>query len=157
VLDTLAWCRAEFEVVWNSNGFASAEVMRLLDGIVDVHLIDLRFGDGPCGSRLGAGPTSFRAATRNIRAAMGQGTDVIVRHLQLPGHFDCCTGPCLHWLAENAPAAAVNLVRGQYYPFWRAARTPGIDRPLRAEEHERAVELGRRLGLRLVEEENTSV
>ena len=157
VLSVLSRCDAEIEVVWNSNGYASPEAMRLLDGAVDVYLIDLRFGNERCGRRLGAAPASFRAVTRNIVAAMGQGTDVIVRHLQLPGHFRCCTEPCLRWLAANAPSVSVNLMHGQYYPFWRAARMPGIDRPLPHREYQRALALGRCLGLHLIDEEEGDV
>ena len=54
------------------------------------------------GSLLGfAGVANYLAViTRNLQAAARQG-DLIVRHLLLPGHFDCCYRPIVGWLAAR--------------------------------------------------------
>ena len=39
---------------------------------------------------------------RNLRHAASQGR-LIVRHLLLPGHFDCCYRPVVRWMRENLP------------------------------------------------------
>ncbi len=89
----------------------------------------------------------MRVVERNHKLAGEQG-DVIVRHLVLPGHFDCCTEPVLNWLAENLPDARINVM-GQFRPEWRAHQASELmHKPLR--EYRDAVELGEELGLNLV-------
>ena len=48
-----------------------------------------------------------------MAAASGE---LIVRHLLMPGHLDCCTRPVLTALARHVPDATVNLMTG-YRPF----------------------------------------
>ena len=85
---------------------------------------------------------------RNHIIAAAQG-EVLVRHLQLPGHLECCTLPLIDWLAENLPGAAVNLM-DQYRPEHRAYEHPELHRPLSREEHMRALEHARDRGLFLI-------
>ncbi len=145
--------RAPLQVAWNSNGYASDVAMSLLHGIVDVYVTDLRYGNDDCAVHLGAGPGAWQTVTNNLLLAARQGADIIVRHLQLPGHFECCTAPCLHWLATNLRLnnVKVNLMNGQYFPAHLAYRIPGLDRPLPRAEHQQAVDLARHLQLSLVE------
>jgi len=153
-LEILQHCGIRLEVVWNSNGYASEETMRLLNGIVDVWLTDLRFGNEDCAVRLGAWPDTWATVTRNLRMAAASGSDLIIRHLQLPGHFTCCTAPCLRWIADNlaaCPNVQVNLMAGQYMPLHRAYRYPALNRFLDPEESKAAVDLARDLALPLVE------
>ena len=55
---------------------------------------------------------------RNLKIAAAQG-DLIVRHLILPGHFDCCFRPIVGWLRANLPGVKFSL-RDGYLPSWRA-------------------------------------
>jgi len=150
VLNVLRACDVPIPVVWNSNGYASDVTLKLLDGVADTHLMDFRYGSETCAARYRAGPRAWKAATRNLRQAAGQRCELIVRHLQLPGHFECCTTPILHWLAENLPSAKVNLLNGQYRPAYVAYQFPEIDRRLTPEEKQRALALAQELGLELI-------
>jgi putative pyruvate formate lyase activating enzyme len=102
ILQALRQTRASLGVVLNSNGFLSEKAMQLCRQVVDLYLFDLRFGPGDCDRRLGAVPGSWAVVTRNLLQASQQG-EVWVRHLQLPGHLDCCTQPALRWLAAPGP------------------------------------------------------
>ncbi len=67
--------------------------------------------------------------TRNILRAAASG-DVIIRHLVLPGHLDCCTKPALEWMARNLPRDRVLVnAMGQYRPDHLVLRRPGASRP----------------------------
>jgi putative pyruvate formate lyase activating enzyme len=72
---------------------------------------------------------------------------VVVRHLLMPGHFDCCTEPVLAWLAAR-PDLRVSLLT-QYVPPAHA-RGP-LARPLDPGDAARAAALAGSLGLRLVD------
>ena len=61
------------------------------------------------GSR--AWTTTWPAVTRNLLTAAGQG-DLIVRHLLLPGHSDCCFRPIVAWVKANLPVAKFSVRDG---------------------------------------------
>jgi uncharacterized Fe-S radical SAM superfamily protein PflX len=52
-------------------------------------------------------------------------SDLIVRHLLMPGHAACCWRPVAEWLAENLPGVKVNL-RAGFWPAWQRAAAWGI-------------------------------
>jgi len=76
-------------------------------------------------------------------------SELIVRHLLMPGHVECCWQPAAEWLAAELPGVKVNL-RSGFWPAWRAARHPELRGTVSAPESARAVDLARRLGLNLV-------
>jgi len=119
-------------VVWNCNGWTSDLALDLLDGVVATWLVDVKFGNAACARRLsGAGQIDSQAELdRTLRAAAEQGRrrplaeqhlpPLVVRHLVMPGHLQCCTKPVLDWLAREHPEAVVNLMT-TYVPSGPAA------------------------------------
>jgi putative pyruvate formate lyase activating enzyme len=105
--------RRRIPAVFNSNFYLSDEALDLLDGAVDIYLPDLKFGPsvGPhsCGERIGGMPDYWRVVTGGIERVHSAGQRVLVRHLLMPGHFDCCTRPVLEWLA-GLPGVEVSLL-----------------------------------------------
>ena len=148
VLEVLRMMEADIAQIWNSNMYLEESSMHLLDGVIDVYLTDLKFGNDDCARRLCGAPDYSAVVRRNHIIAAAQG-EVLVRHLQLPGHLECCTLPLIDWLAENLPGAAVNLM-DQYRPEHRAYEHPELHRPLSREEHMRALEHARDRGLFLI-------
>jgi uncharacterized Fe-S radical SAM superfamily protein PflX len=55
--------------------------------------------------------------------------ELIVRHLLMPGHVDCCWRPVAEWLAAELPGVKVNL-RSGFWPAWHAARHRDFSRPI---------------------------
>ena len=148
VLDTLAALGEDgafLPMVWNSNTYASEETMSLLDGVADVHLADFRYGNDECAKELSEVDGYVGSVTRNLRRAH-QDSEVMIRHLVLPGHLDCCTRPVMEWTAENLPGVYFNLMF-QYRPEYRAGLFPGIDRRLTREEMIRATGMANSFGL----------
>ena len=141
VLRTLALCPRDTTVVWNANLWTAPEVMDVLDGVVDIYVPDLKFGNDACAEQLAVGKSYGAVVGRNLRAAARQDARLIVRHLVLPEHLDCCTRPTLAWVARNLPEATVNLMT-VFYPFDRMGRSEAaLDRRLSAEEKAAAVGL----------------
>jgi putative pyruvate formate lyase activating enzyme len=148
VLDAMAACPRLPLVVWKTDLHGTPEALALLDGVADVYLADFKFGNDACARRLAKVENYVAILTRNLRHVVRQG-DLIVRHLLLPGHFDCCVRPILAWLREHLPAAKLSL-RDGYLPHWQAGRYLELARPLERVEAERARELAHDAGLRLV-------
>lgn len=101
--------------LWNSNFFMSNEALRILLLLIDVWLPDLKFGNGKCALTLSRTPWYWETVTDNIKRVYEQGEDMVIRHLIMPNHVECCTKPVLEWIAENTPDVPVNIM-DQYYP-----------------------------------------
>jgi putative pyruvate formate lyase activating enzyme len=129
--------------VFNSNMYMTEEVMRLLDGVVDLYLADFKYGNDECAERLSHVTGYFDTVSSNHALAAAQ-AELIVRHLVLPGHVDCCSIPVLDWLAGNLGPVRVNVM-DQYRPVYRAREHPDIARRpttgefLRAHRHAEAL------------------
>ena len=84
---------------------------------------------------------------RNHLLARANG-EMIIRHLVLPGHLDCCTRPALTWISENLNEVKVNVM-AQYRPEFRAREFTEIAHPLSIEDYESALRIAEELGLEL--------
>ncbi len=149
ILRVLRHSRGNIPQVWNSNMYLTEESMRLLDGVMDVYLTDFKYGNNQCAMRLSDARGYTEIVQRNHRTAENQG-EVIIRHLVLPGHLECCTKPILQWISENMGDVRVNIM-GQYHPEYRAGEYDELNRRLTYEEFLDAAGFGRDLGLDLVE------
>ena len=147
VLATLRLYRSPRPVpqVWNSNMYMSERAARLLDCTMDVYLADFKYGPGGCAERLSRVERYFEVVSRNHREAHRQ-AELLVRHLVLPGHVECCSVPVLDWLRRELGPVRVNVM-GQYHPDYRADEHPDINRRLTAEEFMRAYRHAESLGL----------
>ncbi len=135
-------------LVWKTNGHGSAEARALLDGIFDVWVVDYKFGNDECARRLARVEDYGEAVRANLWWASKR-TDLIIRHLLMPGHIDCCWVPVASWIAENLPGTKVSL-RAGFWPAWQARRHLELRRSCFPEEAKRAEEIGRELCLNMV-------
>lgn len=122
----------------NTNLYMTPEVIEWLDGVASIYLGDFKFGNDACALQLAGIPRYFEVVTRNIQLIVGR-TPLIVRHLLMPGHLDCCFQPVVDWLCENTPGIRFQLYTG-YVPCWRAANDANIGRLNTSEESRRAVD-----------------
>ena len=105
-------------LVWKTNAHGSSESRAFLDGVFDVWLADYKFGNDDCAARLARVPNYSRVVRENLLWAQ-RDHDLIVRHLLMPGHAECCWRPIAAWIAENLPTARVSL-RDGFWPSWQA-------------------------------------
>jgi putative pyruvate formate lyase activating enzyme len=146
ILELLSHLDCETTVVWNSNMFYNNIVDELIAGLVDVYLADLKVGNRRCAESILKAADYLEVTKRNIISARTHGR-VIVRHVILPGHTECCLKPILHWLAEELPGVEVSL-RGDYFPPAETKAAPAGY--LGRKEFQNCVELATQLGLNLV-------
>jgi putative pyruvate formate lyase activating enzyme len=140
-------------IVYNSNGYDSVEVLRLLDGLVDIWMPDLKYAAPEAGCRLSGVddyPPRARAALREMYRQVGDTWQVgpegelrrglLVRMLVLPGSL-AGVEENLAWLARDlSPRVAISLL-AQYRPAHRVPRTPDLadlNRPISRDEWRRA-------------------
>jgi len=151
IMESLLHVRAWIPQLWNSNFYMSSEAMELLVDVIDIWLPDYKYGNDKCAFRLSAIPRYTEVVQRNLRIAVEHG-DMIIRHLVLPNHLECCTRPVLEWIAHNLPKDRIFVnVMGQYRPMHRVARKPhlwpDIARPVTPEEVREARRIADELGL----------
>lgn len=139
ILQLMADCPHLPRIVWKSDFHGTPESFTLLAGAVDIYVADFKFGNDICARQIAGIDNYCSIVTRNLRLAAMQ-TDLIVRHLLLPGHFDCCYRPIVSWMREHLPSAKFSI-RDGYLPKWRARSMPGLSRPLDASESTAAYEL----------------
>ena len=101
-------------MLWNSNMYCSREAMYILADLIDIWLPDFKYGNDKCAIRLSKAPRYLEVVSRNHEIAHSNG-DMIIRHLVMPNHIECCTKPALRWISEHCPRALVNIM-GQYHP-----------------------------------------
>ena len=141
-------------IVYNTNAYDSVEVLRLLEGIVDVYLPDLKYSDSEAGvlySKVPDYARHSRAALiemyrqKGSRLEMGEDgllkSGLLVRVLVLPNGA-AGVSDSLAWIAETlSPSVAISLM-AQYYPIHRAATNEkyrALDRSITAAEWQDAL------------------
>ena len=137
------------KLVWKTNAHGSAQARELLVGLFDVWLADFKFGNDACALRLAKTPDYIRIVRENLLWAYAH-SELIVRHLLMPEHVDCCWRPVAEWLAANLPGVKVNL-RSGFWPAWHSARHAELRGTVTQAESERAREITSRCGLNLIE------
>lgn len=136
------------KLIWKTNAHGSAQARELLDGMFDVWLADFKFGNDDCARRLAKIPDYGRIVQENLLWA-NEHSELIVRHLLMPGHIDCCWKPVAEWLAENLPGVKVNL-RSGFWPAWKSARHLELRGTVSAGETELASQIARVYELNLI-------
>lgn len=145
-------------VVYNTHGYETVEVLGLLEGLVDIYLPDLKYGSEGPARRYSAAPGYFTAAAAAIKEMYRQvggpildenglarrGT--IIRHLVLPGHVPDSLR-VLRWIAANLPRDIYISLMAQYFPTYRAAGIPPLNRRLTAGEYQQVLDGLSELGL----------
>ena len=149
ILDVMAECPDLPPVVWKSDFHGTPEVFDLLSGVVDTFVADFKFGNDLCARRIAGVDDYLRIVTRNLALAAERGR-LIVRHLLLPGHAECCYRAVAEWMRANLPEVPFSI-RDGYLPSWRAARFEHLDKPLPARAAVAARELADGLGLRVIQ------
>lgn len=120
-------------IVYNTNAYDSVEVLKLLDGIVDIYLPDLKYADSDAGfqySKVRDYAEHSRAAIKEMRRQMGdelvfdengllqQG--LLIRLLVLPNDI-AEIEKSLQWIRDElSPQTAISLM-AQYYATNKAA------------------------------------
>jgi putative pyruvate formate lyase activating enzyme len=145
----------DIPLVWNSNGYDGLEVVRALEGIIDVYLPDLKYHSPVISKKYSAAGDYFVRASEAVREMalqqpaldLGPGgtarRGLVIRHLILPGAVED-TLVILKWIRENlSPFIGLSLM-SQYHPCFRAPDE--IQRGVSEDEYRRAADEALALG-----------
>ena len=145
-------------LVYNSSGYESVDTLRLLDGIIDVYLPDIKYSN-PQTAQKYSGAADYVSCNRPALVEMwrqvgpirtdSQGIalrGMIVRHLVLPGNL-AGSDECFSFLSRQiGPQVWVSLMN-QYFPAHKGPASPPLDRKTTQREYEAAFDAMTQLGI----------
>jgi putative pyruvate formate lyase activating enzyme len=145
-------------IVYNTGGYDSIEVLRLLEGVVDIYMPDVKFMDVEAARRWAGAPDYPAVVRESIREMHRQVGDLelsadgvarrglLVRHLVMPGML-ADTERIVSFIAGEISRDTYVNVMAQYRPEYRSSEDPRLDRLLSHEEWREALRLARVAGL----------
>ena len=140
----------DLPVVYNCGGYERVEVLRLLDGIVDIYMPDAKFSDAEAARRYCDAPDYpevMRSALTEMFRQVGDlevspgglaRRGLLVRHLVMPGGASG-PGPLMRFLADRLSRETYINVMAQYRPLHRAQQFREIARRITDEEYSNAL------------------
>ncbi|MFO7996243.1 MAG: radical SAM protein [Dehalococcoidia bacterium] len=145
-------------LVYNSGGYDSLETLRILDGIVDIYMPDMKYDDDETARELSgieSYPAINKAAIKEMHRQVGdlkldeQGIaqrGLLVRHLVLP-HGLAGTKGIVDFLSKEISRNTYINIMAQYHPCHNAFQMPGLGRRISSTELREALRLAREAGL----------
>ncbi|MFC1669449.1 radical SAM protein [Spirochaetota bacterium] len=158
-LDKAAAKGLRLPLVYNTHGWERMEILKLLEGIVDVYLPDFKYFHGNMSSKYSSNAKTYPEITkaalsemnRQVGTAKPAGDGLIyrglmIRHLVLPNNVGGSI-KVIEWIAENLPKNTYVNIMSQYRPVYRAHEFPKISRRINRKEYVEVVKSARKLGL----------
>ena len=162
IMDALELARPRgltIPTVFNCGGYERVEVLRMLEGKVEIYMPDAKYARSPTAERYSVAPDYpevMKGALKEMHRQVGEleirdGIAVkglLIRHLVMPGHTDESL-EILDFIAREVSPNTVVNVMAQYRPTFRAHEFPAINRRPETNEYISVVRHARKLGLRL--------
>ncbi len=145
-------------IVYNTSGYESLETLRLLDGIIDIYLPDMRYSDDVSARTYSVAPhypEINRAAVKEMYRQVGNVVldadgiatrGLIVRHLVLPNGLSGTDG-IMKFLADDISKDVYISLMSQYFPAYKAHEIKELSRRITSDEYEEAYQIMQKYGL----------
>ena len=156
-------------LVYNTSGYERVEMVKLLDGIVDIYLPDMKYMDADKAAKFSAGASDYpefaKAAIIEMHRQVGihhvnsQGIatrGVMIRHLVMPNRV-AGTEAFVRWVAENLPKTTYVNIMHQYHVDYKAFEYPEIWRAITVEEYLEAMQWAQEYGLKNLDPKSLEV
>jgi len=143
--------------VYNCGGYENLEVIRLLDGMVDIYLPDFKYGLEEDALLFSDAPDYPRFAIESIREMIQQVGDnlevdngiathgIIIRHLVLPGRLEN-SRKALRILKNNISTSVPISLMSQYTPTKHVKSHPQLGRRITNDEYSKILDYALKLG-----------
>jgi len=146
-------------LLYNTSGYEMLEVIRLLDGVVDIYLPDFKFMDSNIAKRFLQGAPDYagytaaaikemhrQVGTLNISGGIAK-RGLLVRHLVLPENT-AGTDRFVRWVASELGTETHVNIMDQFWPAFQARNFPPLHRRLTHTEFNQAKRWAQEAGLR---------
>jgi len=147
-------------IVYNTGGYDSVETLKLLEGLVDIYMPDMKYSDSAVAGQLSGAPDYPKVNRQAVKEMHRQVGDLqlkkglatrglLVRHLVLPNNL-AGSFKIIDFLAEQISNATTINVMDQYRPCYKASLHTGINRRPTLEEFESARQYAIEKGLNVL-------
>ncbi|ODA44909.1 radical activating enzyme [Thermodesulfovibrio sp. N1] len=146
-------------LVYNTSGWERLEILKVLDGIVDIYLPDIKYWESSMSSKYSSGAETYPDITKEAVLEMHRqvGTakpakdgiiyrGLIIRHLVMPNNV-AGSEKIMEWIAKVLPKDTYVNIMAQYTPLYKAFDYPEISRRITKEEYVKVVNKAKELGL----------
>jgi putative pyruvate formate lyase activating enzyme len=145
-------------LVYNSGGYDAVDTLKLLDGVFDIYMPDIKYSDGQNAQRFSGiddYPQMNRAAVKEMHRQVGDlqlddnggaTRGLLVRHLVLPDGLAGTAEVC-RFLSQEVSINTYLNVMAQYHPCYRAYDVPELARSISRKEFVEAIEIAWSYGL----------
>jgi len=146
-------------LVYNSGGYDSRDVLRLLDGVFDIYMPDIKYSSNNVAEKLSAVLRYWDVAKEALKEMYRQvgGLEIeggvakkglLVRHLVLPNRL-AGSFAVLDFIKEVSPSACVNIME-QYHPCYEAHKVKELRRRITPDEYREVLLYARKIGLKVI-------
>ena len=145
--------------VYNTCGWEKLEILKQLDGVVDIYLPDFKYADRKMAAKYSLDADTYPAITKEALLEMHRQVGVakpnknglmqrglMIRHLVMPNNVGG-SKEIIKWIAENLPKNTYLNIMSQYRPMYKAFEYPEINRPVNRKEYNDVVSYAKELGL----------
>ena len=146
-------------IVYNTSGYERVEILKLLDGIVDIYLPDMKYTDGRQAAKYSAGASDYPQVAKKAIIEMNRQvgehrTDkdgiavrgLMIRHLVMPNRV-AGTKELVRWVAEDLSRSTYLNIMAQYRVDYKAYDYPEIARGITVREFLEAMDWAEEAGL----------
>ncbi len=145
-------------IVWNCGGYENVEVIRLLEGVVDIYMPDIKYSKGEPAERYSTAPDYFDRSKEAVVEMQRQVGDLkvdgrgvayrglLIRHLVLPNSL-AGSDKILEFIADEVSKDCYVNIMAQYRPCGKAFDYEELSRRPTRSECLRVVDYARKLGL----------
>lgn len=158
-LDVAAAQGLRLPLVYNTCGWERVEILKMLDGVVDIYLPDFKYSDGRMAAKYSSGAETYPEITEAALLEMHRQVGVarpapdglmyrglMIRHLVMPNGVSG-TKRVVEWIARNLPKDSYLNIMSQYTPMYEAWSYPDIARRIRNSEYIEAILWAKAAGL----------
>jgi putative pyruvate formate lyase activating enzyme len=146
-------------LVYNTSGYERLEMLKILDGIVDIYMPDMKYMDADQAEKYSSGASDYPETTKEAIVEMNRQVGelkidergiatrgLIIRHLVMPNRV-AGTEKLLKWIAETLPQSTYVNIMAQYRVDYKAFDYPEIARGITVQEFLEAMEWAKEYGL----------
>ena len=158
-IDIAAGNGLRLPIVYNSCGWERLEILKKLDGIIDIYLPDFKYSDGKMAAKYSSDAETYPEITKKALLEMHRQVGIakpasdglmyrglMIRHLVMPNNVSG-TKKVIQWIAENLSKDTYLNLMSQYTPMYKAHNYPEISRGITYKEYNEAIEWAKDAGL----------
>lgn len=145
-------------IIYNTGGYDDINTLKLLDGIIDIYMLDIKFGDNIKAKKYVRSAKYYdivKVAIKEMYRQVGnlKSDDrgiaykgLLIRHLVMPKNISD-TDKVLRFIAQDISKEAFVNIMSQYHPAHKSYTYPELSKRITEKEYKEALVYANKLGL----------